>query len=214
MYLNKFKDFFLNLFFPKKCLGCKKPDTYLCQACFNKIDINLSIEKNNYLNKIIAVADYKDPFVQELIKKFKYNYIKELAKPLSEFLIKASEFISPIPLKSIIIPVPLYKKRHRERGFNQAELLAKELAKYLNLPLENNILKRKIPTEPQANIKDNKKRIQNIKGVFKIDSNTIQGKNIILIDDVATTNATLSEAAKILKEYKANEIWGLVVAKG
>ena len=212
-----FSKFFLDLFFPKKCLGCNKPDTYLCQVCFNQIEINLNIEKNNYLNKIITVVSYKDPAIREIIKKFKYNYIKELAKPLSQLLIKSIENLEfgLCNLDFIVVPIPLYKTRLRKRGFNQAELLAKEIANHFNLPLETNILKRNIPTEPQANIKDDEKRKENIKGVFTITSQeSIQGKNIILIDDVLTTSATLSEAGKILKKSGAKEIWALAVARG
>jgi len=112
------------------------------------------------------------------------------------------------------VPIPLYKIRHRTRGFNQAELLAKEIANYYNLPLEINLLKRIIPTEPQANIKDDEKRKTNIKEVFNVGPAAVQGKNIILIDDVSTTGATLTEAGKILKNNGANKVWGLVVARG
>jgi len=115
------------------------------------------------------------------------------------------------------VPIPLYKIRHRTRGFNQAELLAKEVANHFNLPLEINLLKRTIPTEPQANIKDDEKRKTNIKGVFKIHPSflkKLRDRNIILIDDVSTTGATLVEAGKILKNNGANQVWALVVAKG
>ncbi|GAF71374.1 unnamed protein product, partial [marine sediment metagenome] len=202
--------------------GCNKPDTYLCQVCFTRLDSQdkIEIEKNKYLNKIITATSYKDPFVRELIKKFKYNYIKELAKPLSQLLIKSMTqcWIPGIPHNNtIVVPIPLYGTRMRKRGFNQAELIAKEIANHFNLCLETNILIRKISTEPQANIKDDKKRKANIKGVFKINPsslNRIRDGNIILVDDVATTNATLSEAAKILKKSGAKEVWGTVVAKG
>lgn len=216
----KIKKLFLNLFFPKKCLGCNHPDTYLCRDCFNKIEINLNIEKNTYLDKIISITSYKNPIVRELIKNFKYNYIRELAKPLSKLLINNLENISNISNTSnisniAIVPIPLHKRRKRSRGYNQAELLAKEIAKHFNLPLEKNILKRIISTEPQANIKhDIQKRIQNIKGVFAISPESVEEKTIILIDDVSTTNATLTEAGKILKKNGAKQIWGLVVAKG
>jgi len=234
----KFSKFILNLFFPKKCLGCNKPDTYLCRDCFNKIEISfnnecffckkitwqgkicLDCKKEHELDRLISVTDYKKPLVRNLIKKFKYRYIKELSIPLSQLLIKSTTLcgIPSIPHNNgntIIVPVPLHKIRMRKRGFNQAELLAKEISNNLNLPLETNILKRIIPTEPQANIKNEEKRKINIKNVFNIDSESlVRGKTIILIDDVATTGATLSEAGKILKRNGANEVWGLVIAKG
>lgn len=239
----KITNFILDLFFPKKCLGCNRADTYLCQACFNKIEIInnntcffceritwqgkvcLNCAKENGLDRIISATEYKNPLIRDLIKVFKYHYVKELTKPLSELLIKAIENnwslgIARLPARQghwdfLIVPIPLYGTRIRKRGFNQAELLAKEIANYFNLPLGLNILKRKIPTIPQVNIKDREKRKANIKNIFDISPEySVEGKIIILVDDVITTGATLVEAGKILKKYGAKEVWALTVAKG
>ncbi|MFZ5559226.1 MAG: ComF family protein [Patescibacteria group bacterium] len=235
MWLNKVKKFFLDLFFPKKCLGCNCPDTYLCRDCFNKIEITpnntcffcgkitwqgkicIGCAKENGLDRLIAATEYKNPVVQDLIKNFKYHYVQELTKPLSDLLIKTLESLNfgTWNLDFIIIPVPLYKYRLHYRGFNQAELLAREVAEHFKLLLENDILKRKISTTPQAKIKDMEKRRTNLKEVFEISpESSVEGKIIILIDDVTTTGATLVEAAKILKKSGAQEVWGLVIAKG
>jgi len=242
MWLDKVKRFLLDLFFPKKCLGCGHPDTYLCRDCFNKIQIIenntcffcgkitwqgkicINCAKENGLDRLIAATEYKNPLVRDLIKAFKYHYAKELSSLLSKLLIRTLESNSTISTNStIIIPVPLYKYRLHYRGFNQAELLAKEVADYFNLPIEHNILKRRVFTTPQAKIKDTEKRRANLKEVFEIGPESslkgtcpelVEGKTIILIDDVCTTGATLVEAAKILKKSGAKEVWGLVVAKG
>ena len=168
---------------------------------------------NNLINKIIVAVEYKDPIIRKIIKNFKYKYIKELKIPLSKFLIASLENIEK-PIDYIIIPIPLHKKRQRQRGFNQSELLAQEISKHFNIPIYN-VLKRNINTQAQANIKDTEKRKENIKDAFEIQNKElIKNKNIILIDDVATTGATLLEASKILKQNQANKIYGLVVAKG
>lgn len=220
------KKFLLNLFFPKKCLGCGQTDTYLCLACFNKIEIIPKYQKQPYLDQVISATDYKNPLVQELIKNFKYHYIKELGKPLSQLLIKSLAQCWTLDLpagrqgfqyNTIVLPIPLYKTRERTRGFNQAELLAKEIAEYFNLCLETNILKRTISTIPQVNVKDHEKRKANIKDVFSIHPlslKRLKDQNIILIDDVSTTGATLSEAAKVLKKSRIKQVWALVVARG
>lgn len=232
----KIKKILLDLFLPKQCLGCKQPDTYLCRACFNSIilypnntcffckritwqgKICIECQKQTYLDRVISATEYKNPLIQELIRAFKYHYVKELAPFLSQLLIKSSSecWTSHVQHNAVIMPIPLHRIRERTRGFNQAELLAKEISNYFNLPLETNILKRTIPTEPQANIKNNdEKRKANIKGVFEINPEyQVDGKIIVLIDDVATTGATLIEAAKILKKSGAKQIWALVVAKG
>jgi len=231
------KKFVLDLFFPKKCLGCNCPDTYLCRDCFNKIELSLNntcffcgkitwqgkiclnCQKENYLDRIISATDYKNPLVRDLIKNFKYHYVKELSQSLTQLIIKSLALCGKwsVPHNAVVLPIPLYKIRHRTRGFNQAELLAQKIADYFNLPLETNILKRIVPGIPQANIKDDEKRKENIKGVFKINPSSltrIRGANIILIDDVSTTGATLVETARILKNAGAKEIQGLVVARG
>ena len=231
------KNLLLNLFFPKKCLGCNCSDTYLCRDCFNRIELDynntcffcgkitwqgkicIDCQKENYLNRVIIATEYKNPLARDLIKNFKYHYVKELAQPLTQLIIKSLALCgkSSVPHNAVVLPIPLYKIRHRTRGFNQAELLAQKIADYFNLPLETNILKRIVPGVPQANIKDDEKRKENIKGVFKINPSSfekIRGANVILIDDVSTTGATLIEAGKILKNNGAKEIWGLVVARG
>ncbi|MBU4285114.1 ComF family protein [Patescibacteria group bacterium] len=216
--MNKIKKKFLDLFFPKKCLGCGKSDTYLCTDCFKQIQIILIVErpKDAYLDRIISVTNYANSLIRELIKSFKYYYVQELSEPLSQLLIRVLEnFDTSFKVFNfIIIPIPLHEHRLRYRGFNQAELLAKQIANHFNLPIETNILKRIVPTGPQANIKDINKRKNNIKDVFNIIPNSVEGKNILLIDDVCTTGATLIEAARVLKLNGAREIWALVVAKG
>jgi len=214
----KIKNFFLDLFFPKKCLVCGKSDTYLCADCFDKIEINPIVEHPNNvgLNKLISATNYTNPLIRELIKSFKYHYVQELAEPLSQLLIKTLKtFDTSLKVFNFdIVPIPLHEHRLRYRGFNQAELLAKKVANHFNLPIETNTLKRIVSTDPQANIKDINKRKNNIENVFEVVPGTIEGKNILLVDDVATTGATLIEAARVLKANGAKEIWALVVAKG
>ena len=98
----------------------------------------------------------------------------------------------------IIIPIPLHKRRQRERGFNQAEELGKVLSPLLKIPMKNDVLFRQKYTKPQARLKTG--REENIKNAFIVNTNeSIIGKKIILIDDVATSLSTLEEAAKYLK---------------
>jgi len=245
MFFKKISNFILDLFFPKKCLGCGKNGTYICQSCLDKIEI----AKNNKcpfcekitpsglicqkcrekygLDRLIWAIPYFNPLIKNLIKNFKYNYVKELAVPLGQILIKS---LKPFEFELseenfIIAPIPLHRRRLRERDFNQAELLGENVANYFSIPLENNVLKRKKFTPPQAKIKDYKTRKENLKDIFEINpkfvkkcvdvnQNLLKDKIIILVDDVATTGATLSEAAKVLKKAGAKEVWGLVVAKG
>lgn len=223
MKLDKIKNFILDLFFPKKCLGCGKHNTYLCEECFKKISnngwVSLNCQKEFGLDRIISAAGYVDPLTRDLIKALKYGFARELAKPLSRLMIKHLEsisFVSTISINSTIItPVPLHFFRLHERGFNQAELIAQEIAAHFQLPIKTDILKRIRPTQRQADLKDNKERKNNIKDAFEIiDFEPIKGKVVLLIDDVITSGATLSEAAKILKLNGAKEVWAITVARG
>ncbi len=235
---NKIKEFLLNIFFPKSCLGCKQPDTYLCRDCFNKIlpasnhtcffceeltgggRICLKCKKTNYLDRVIAATEYKNPLVKNLIRAFKYHYVRELTEPLSLLMINAIQNNLKVSADSdklfLVIPVPLAGSRLRYRGFNQANLLAEKISQYFHLPIVKNALKRKISYLPQAKITSTEKRKANIKNCFDPDKeiSSVENKIILLIDDVITTGATLNEAAKILKQNKAKEIWGITIAKG
>jgi len=146
--------------------------------------------------------------LEEAIKQLKYHGIKRLASPLSELLLKTS-----LPDVDAIIPVPLHGKRLRERGFNQSALIAKGISKRLHRPLLINTLIRTRYTTPQVNLTA-REREKNIKGAFSvIDGEDIQGKDIMLIDDVFTTGATVRECSKVLRKAGAGNIYVITLAR-
>ncbi|MFA7662335.1 MAG: ComF family protein [Patescibacteria group bacterium] len=216
MSFSQIKQFLLDLLFPIDCLGCGQKDTWLCENCFQKIKIldNNLIPKNNdtlFLDKIISACHYKNSLLEKIIPTFKYKFATELARPLGQILIQTlSKF--EIPSETILIPVPLHQKRFNERGFNQAELLAKELSLHFDLLLQTKIISRTKNTEHQARL-NRTERLQNLDQCFRcLNPDLVKNKNIILIDDVLTTGSTLNNIAEILKKSGAKEIWGLVVA--
>lgn len=230
-------------------MGCKKElnlkqASFICEACLNNIILNSGVQchicglrnKNNacrfcrkktFLNGLHAAGKYQDPVLREAIHQFKYQEIESLKKPLTELLIKylKKENLIEKLANSILTPIPLTWSRKLRRGFNQSELLAKELAPILNC-LVVNLLKRQKFSTPQAKISDWQKRKENISGVFALNISNIHslspfyptsdvGKlRVVLIDDVATSVATLEEAARVLKKAGVKEVYGLVVARG
>ena len=236
--LRKLKEAFLDILFPRSCFGCGREGSYLCQDCQSCLDIsedvfclcsiprrlvfssNMNSAKcgrclSKKLNGLFFPLSYQNNLIKELIRQFKYDpFVKELAKPLAELIIAHLNLIDKEVWKNkILIPVPLHKKRLKQRGFNQAEEIAKELAKKLNISLLVNCLKKVKITSPQAKLSE-KEREKNIKGAFLTKNhNLIQGKRILLVDDVYTTGATMEEAAKVLKQAGAKEVWGVVVAR-
>ena len=113
----------------------------------------------------------------------------------------------------IIIPVPIHKKRKAQRGYNQTQLIASKISKYVGIKLCDDVLIKSKNTIAQSKLNKNKRK-QNIKGAFKIlNSEKIQGKNILLFDDIYTTGSTVNECSKILTRAGAKRIGVLTIAK-
>ena len=140
----------------------------------------------------------------------KYQGVKHLAKPLAE-IVKERIWKKLETENWLVIPVPLSKNKLRHRGYNQAEMIAGELSGNVRA----DILFKKFHTKSQVEVKDKEERLANIIGSFEArNPEKIKGKKIILIDDVLTTGATMSEAKKVLKQAGAKKVVGVVVARG
>jgi ComF family protein len=133
-----------------------------------------------------------------------------MAAPLAQLL---AEYLHSHPMiGEVLVPVPLHPKRLRQRGYNQASLLAKELSKIIGLPVEEDALLRVQDVVPQARTKSATERRQNVRHAFACEKN-MAGKQILLIDDVCTTGATLDACAIALKTAGASSVWGLTITR-
>lgn len=208
----------LNFLFPQKCIGCGKKNEILCEECLKRIDWPSLIKENN----IFSASDYNDEIIKKAIWMLKYRGIKGLAEPLAELMFRR---LWPKIDKTdwLIAPIPISPKSLKKRGFNQAELIGQEFAKKIqtsdvdakNIGCLTNVLYKIKETPSQVSIKNRKERLSNLKGSFSVKNpELIKNKNIILIDDVSTTGATLAEARKILKSSGAKKVISLVVARG
>ncbi len=212
------------------CYECfssiKINNTLFCPVCRARLAENKKICHFDSKYLLGAAGNYDDPGLQNLIHSFKYKGVKGLSQVLSSLLIKYIENCKLLTYLNfsqkdfgerienfIVIPIPLYPRRERERGFNQTKLIAENLAKKLNLEISDALLRIK-DTKSQAQTKNSEERAKNVKDCFKIkNQEMVCGKNIILIDDVFTSGATINEAVKILKQNGAKKILALVVAK-
>ena len=114
----------------------------------------------------------------------------------------------------MVVPVPLYARKRRERGYNQAALLASALAVRMGVPFRGNVLRRALPTPSQTRLTA-AQRLHNVKGVFSVPwSRRAEGARIVLVDDVMTTGATVNECARTLKAAGAASVMVLTVARG
>lgn len=216
-----FKKILLELLFPKSCCFCGQKNYWLCPNCFQKI-INYQGEiprlLENKKNLIIA-SEYQDPIINKLIIDFKFKGNQELARPASALIItELNKRILINKLNSqdwgemIIIPLPLHKKRKRWRGFNQSELLAKEISNYYKWPLNLQLTKHR-QTNTQLELPE-EKRAKNQLDCFRWVGGEISEKTVLLIDDVITTGATMNEAEKVLLQAGAKTVIKVALAKG
>ncbi|MBI2451190.1 MAG: ComF family protein [Parcubacteria group bacterium] len=226
--------FILDLLFPAACIFCGREGNYFCLNCAAKIPTNApncfvcqkrspegkicrNCSRKTKIRRFFAGYHYENEFIKKAIRKFKYNFIKDLSEPLGNLLVNFLKNYFPKnlePEKFLIIPVPLSKQRYSWRGFNQSELLAKIIAHNFRLPLETEVLIRFKNTIPQAEIKNIEERKENIKNAFVVKKpEIIKNKIVILVDDISTIGATLEECAIILKAAGAKQIWAIVVAR-
>jgi ComF family protein len=150
-----------------------------------------------------------------LIHAYKYEGVKELRTLFADIISSFLDFYAIRPSSgSVLVPIPLHRSRERSRGFNQSQLLAEELGARLGLDVAA-ALKRSRATEQQIEMKSYEARRRNIAGAFAIaDAESVRGKPAILVDDVSTSGATLSEAARTLRGAGARTVWAITIAKG
>ncbi len=206
--------------------------------------------KKTGLDGLWVASEYSDKLLAQAIHKFKFNFVRDLSYPLGKIILKSvleqeefgdfqdflfshsaqnlendfknkTFFKNAKSFQTIIVPVPLHRRRFNWRGFNQSELLANEIAAKSGLEVNNNLLIRWRNTTPQTKIRLMEERRKNIKGAFRvvgmgskpISTGLLKNKNIIIVDDVCTTLATLNECAVIIKKAGAKNVWGAVVAR-
>ncbi len=219
----------LDFLFPPLCLGCgeyTEDTSQICKIChngFQTIRMPFCLNCDNYLTKAgkcpICVKDYFPLFVfghyayplDEVIKQFKFKGIISPAETFTALLNQNhSEHFEKIDV-DYIIPIPLYSTRENIRGYNQAELLARHLSKYISAELRTDILYRTKKRKPQARL-EIQQRIKNIAGVFELDQTTEDVKSVILVDDVVTSGATLQQAKKTLIKGNFKVVGAIAIA--
>ncbi|MEP6984171.1 MAG: ComF family protein [Chloroflexota bacterium] len=200
----------VDLLFPPRCAGCGQIDTYWCGACQHEIaEMRLSepIEPKYPLQGVTASAEHIGK-IREAVQALKYGNVPELAKPLGEKLstcLKQQDWII-----DMIVPVPLHTKRLAERGYNQAQLLAEQVASIMGIGCQANALDRIRETQSQVTI-SGAERLENIKDAFVANSQFVNGRSILVIDDVYTTGSTMSACGEALHSAGATTVYGLTV---
>jgi ComF family protein len=147
--------------------------------------------------------------LRQLVHLFKYGGVRPLARPFGRFMIQALPRDASF---DVIVPMPLHWFKQWQRGFNQADLLAREIGKKWGVPVRN-LIRRRRATSPQAGL-TNAKRRANVRGAFRIArGKPLQGMRVLLVDDVVTTGATASACARVLKRAGAAHVALLALAR-
>lgn len=210
-----------DILFPKKCLVCKKTKESLCKNCSS----TLPQPERDLPKYIFALYEYRHPIIKKVLTDAKY---RKRFEPLYSFGAVLSDAATDIASEYVelnnysnifIVPVPISKKRMHERGFNQALVLAKALVRNnkSDFKILNNIILKIKDKTPQASIHNRNERLQSPVGTFAITTNKhdlakLQGSFCIIIDDITTTGATISEVRRILIDAGAQTAIGLTVA--
>jgi ComF family protein len=167
--------------------------------------------------KAVAYGSYEGG-LRELIHLLKYEQVRPAAGVLGRMLSEAIAGLAPKLDQAMVVPVPLHAAKLRQRGFNQSELIARAALKSpalsaMSWPLHASILERTRATESQTGLTRHQRQ-ENIRGAFHVlDSPTVTGRTILLVDDVFTTGTTVSECARVLRKAGANQVWVATVAR-
>ncbi len=207
-----------NLIYPPICGICGKINkNSLCSKCEimlrKQLDIYINMQiEDKYFNALICGFKYEGN-IRKLILDYKFHEKSYLYITFTNFLLKEKKIFENIKNYDKIIPVPISKKRQKERGYNQSLLISKEIAKRMNLELLNNcLIKTKNIVEQSKLNKD--EREKNIQGAYELKNKQfINDKKILLIDDIYTTGNTVNECSKILRKGNPKEIGILTIAK-
>ena len=202
--------FVLDFLFPRKCGVCNKlNDNFVCKDCLKRINV---FKIYNFSEEGIWIYRYEG-IVRNLIIDYKFKDKSYLCELFANCILSDGEVCKIIKKYDIILPVPLHKKRFKERGYNQSKLISDILAQKLGVQTFDDVLVKIKNTLPQGKnlLHDRRKAI---KGAFFVENpDKIRGKNVLIFDDIYTTGNTANECKKIIEESEAKSVEILTIAK-
>ncbi len=212
MKLRDLTDSALRLLFPPRCVLCGREGDLMCESCRRSFPPRLdpdAIPRLPGIRAARAVWPYEGN-VREIVRRYKYNGLRSLAPVLASEMAYVSREWDPAI--GLIVHVPAHPARLRERGYDQSELLARELSRMMGIRAVP-ALERVRETAVQARAMNSAERSENVRGAFHVpDPEQIRRATVLLIDDVLTTGATLKEAARALRRAGARNVYALTLA--
>ena len=207
-----------SIVFPPCCAICGKLNSKkCCKDCEKRINsqLNLNIENKAgyYFEKHMYLFKYKNE-IRNLILDYKFRDKSYLYELFAKIITKNEKICGILEKYDIIIPVPIHKRRKQKRGYNQSELITRQISKKIPSLVHESTAIQKIKHNIEQSSLSKEQRKQNVKDVYKIvNKEKIENKNIVLFDDIYTTGNTVNEISKILKQNGANKILVLTIAK-
>lgn len=209
----------LDFLFPPVCGICGKFDKdYLCEECFENLERHMVAVKvtkmapEDFYNEMLYIFKYEG-IIRNKIIEYKFKDKAYLSKMFCKIFVKSKNCCDFLKSYDIIIPVPIHRKRKIQRGYNQCELIARQLADYVESMICTDVLVKQRNTVPQSTL-GKEERKNNIKNVYIIQNkDKIKNKSILILDDIYTTGSTVNECSRILKKAGATKIGVLTIAK-
>jgi len=226
--LHNFSLSVLDWIFPPSCLGCGKEGVFICSKCFSDVNIvpaNVCNTCGNFTSKKgycpqcarypisysgFRAFAYYDGVIRKAIQQLKYHNDLGIGRYLSEFILKTYQRTTWDA--EIIVPIPIGETKREQRGYNQAERLAKPLAEKLGLEYRPEVLIRIHERYSQVGLNVDERRA-NVRDAFMARSKYVKGKKVLLVDDVFTSGATMEAASREIIQAGANKVWCITLAK-
>lgn len=213
----KILDLIAHLLYPWKCVFCESvlKDTDICRECEEKLPYTVgdsAMQKFPFIDKCVSPLYYKDK-VRASVHRYKFGGCSAYSRRYAALMSDCVENNLDCRSIDVISWIPLSKKRLCQRGYDQARLLAEEIAAKTGLPCRR-LLQKVKNNSAQSLTRDAKQRRENVAGVYALDDGAdVSGLRILLVDDVVTTGATMSEAARILRKAGAKSVFGVTLAR-
>lgn len=213
----------LDLIYSPTCGICGKlSQEFLCKKC-NKLleqQAKFMVQRHECLGdevevnfeELLYVFKYEG-IIRKMLLNYKFQDKSYLYKTFVNFLLNNKKFFNIIKSYDTIVPVPISKQRYKQRGYNQCELLGREIANIVDIQYENNCIFKQKNIIEQSKL-NKEERIRNIQGAYYLkNGKKLKNKNVLVLDDIYTTGSTVNECCKIINEAKPNKIGVLTIAK-
>ncbi len=211
----------LELLMPPACVACGRSGALLCQECLDGLGVpsrpadqflapDAGVVVGDSLALAVAAFAYEGP-MRRALAALKYTGASRLAPILARAAAPAFRDLLALTGPAILVPVPLHLERRRARGYNQAELLAKQLERFTGAPIAD-VLQRARSTTKQHRL-NRAARLHNLRGAFGVRNGAAVPHTAILVDDIITTTATLEACASVLREAGCRAAYGFALAR-